>query len=144
MGIQQILFLLLLIIVLRSGAKSYGRIWKAIHLGKSDSLSEEHGSTRWKRVLLIAFGQKKMFKKPLVALMHGAIYVAFLFTQVELIEILIDGVFGVHRFFAPFLGQFYTVIISTVEILSILALTATLIFLIRRNVLKIKRCIICY
>ena len=70
---------------------------------------------------------------------HLFIYVAFLFTQIELIEIFIDGIFGVHRFFAPILGGLYTLIINSIEILSLLALIATFVFLSRRNLLKVPR-----
>ena len=80
-------------------------------------------------MLLIAFGQKKMFKRWIPAIFHFFIYAAFLLTQIELIEIVIDGVFGVHRFFADKLGGFYTFVISFIEILSLLAFVATIIFL---------------
>ena len=94
---------------------------------------------RWKNVLLIAFGQKKMFARPVPALLHLAIYVAFMITQIELIEIFIDGIFGTHRIFKEPLGGFYTFMISLIEILSVGALTATIIFLYRRNLLKLPR-----
>lgn len=139
MDIQQILFLILLLVVGFLGFRLYGRVYRNIRLGKVTSEEAGDIQTRWKRVFLIAFGQKKMFKKPLIALMHGAIYVAFLFTQIELIEIIIDGLSGAHRFFAPTLGGVYTVVISTIEVLSILALVATIIFLVRRNVIRINR-----
>jgi heterodisulfide reductase subunit C len=138
MSIQQIVFILLIFAVSFVATKLYGRIFKNICLGKNwhpDGVV----SQRWKNVLLVAFGQKKMFKKILPALLHLCIYVAFLFTQIELVEILIDGIFGVHRFFAPFLGFFYTILINTIEFLSVLALVATLIFLWRRNVKKVER-----
>lgn len=89
--------------------------------------------------MLVAFGQKKMFKRITPAILHLFIYVAFLLTQVELIEILIDGFFGVHRFFAQYLGGFYTFVMSVIEILSALALIATIIFLIRRNIIRLAR-----
>ena len=94
---------------------------------------------RWKNVLLIAFGQKKMFKNLLPAIFHLFIYVAFLMTQIELIEIVIDGVTGHHRIFASGLGWFYTLIINLIEWLSVLAFIATVIFLWRRNVRKVER-----
>ena len=70
---------------------------------------------------------------------HLFIYVAFLFTQIELIEILIDGFTGKHRFFADKIGVLYPVMINTIEILSVLALIATVIFLWRRNILRVPR-----
>ena len=103
-------------------------------LGKPETIEGDDGK-RMKNMLLVAFGQKKMFKKLLPAFLHLFIYVAFLFTQIELIEIIVDGFSGQHRIFAPYLGSFYTLIISTIEILSVLALIATFVFLARRNLL---------
>lgn len=91
-------------------------------------------------MLLIALGQKKMFTRPIPALLHLAIYSAFIITQVELIEIFIDGfASNSHRIFRPALGGFYTFMISFIEILSVFALIASVIFLSRRNLLKIPR-----
>ena len=79
-------------------------------------------------MLLVALGQQKMFQRILPAIFHLFIYLAFLLTSTELIEIIVDGVFGIHRFFHPSLGTFYTLIISTIELLSVLAFVATLVF----------------
>ena len=95
--------------------------------------------TRLKTTLLVAFGQKKMFKRPIPALLHFCIYAAFLFTQIELIEIFADGITGSHRAFQADLGALYTFSISLIEVLSVLAFVATLAFLARRNLLKIPR-----
>src|SRR5690606_12042407 len=84
---------------------------------------------RWKTMALVALGQKKMFSRPIPAVLHLGIYVAFVITQVELIEIIADGVLGTHRLFMSALGGFYTFIISTIEVLSVAALIATLGFL---------------
>jgi len=96
-------------------------------------------SERWKLMLLIALGQKKMFQRPIPAILHLFIYAAFIITQVELIEIIVDGFSGNHRFFRPVLGGFYTFIISFIELLSVLAFVATISFLARRNLLSIPR-----
>jgi len=135
---QQIIFIVLTGIVSFFAYKKFRQIYQNILLGKS---SDMFGDTaqRWQNVIFVAFGQKKMFKNWIPAIFHLFIYVAFLFTQVELIEIIIDGVFGVHRFFAPFLGGLYTLIISSIEVLSLLALVATFVFLYRRNLLKVPR-----
>lgn len=138
MSIGQIIFTLLTVVGFSVAAKNYKKIFRNIHLGKDQDISGNEAQ-RWKNVLLIAFGQKKMFKRWIPAVLHLAIYVAFLFTQIELIEIFIDGFFGVHRFFAPYLGGLYTLIIGSIEVLSFLALVATIIFLARRNLLKIPR-----
>ncbi len=138
MGIQQIFFLITLIIVGSAAVRSYGRVFRNIRLGRDEVIDGNEGA-RWKNVLLVAFGQKKMFTRIVPAFLHLFIYLAFLITQIELIEIVVDGVFGTHRIFAPFLGTFYTLIISVIEMLSVLALVATLAFLWRRNVKPVGR-----
>lgn len=135
---QQILFLILLGIVSFIAFKKYKEIYEKIMMGKPEEVKGDV-KQRWKNVFLIAFGQKKMFKNWIPALLHLFIYVAFLFTQVELLEIIIDGLFGTHRVFAGLLGGLYTLIINSIEILSLLALIATIAFLWRRNVLKLPR-----
>jgi heterodisulfide reductase subunit C len=90
-------------------------------------------------MVLVALGQKKMFTRPIPALLHLTLYVAFVITQIELIEIIVDGISGNHRFFAPALGSFYTFMISFIEVLSVLALIGTIAFLARRNLLKLPR-----
>jgi heterodisulfide reductase subunit C len=135
---QQIIFILLLIVVGYLANRFYGRIIKNIKLGKDDDYSLDKGQSL-RNMVLIAFGQKKMFKRWIPAIFHLFIYVAFILTQIELIEIIIDGVSGQHRIFANALGAFYTLIICTIEILSFLALIATFVFLSRRNLLKIPR-----
>jgi heterodisulfide reductase subunit C len=135
---QQLLFILLAGTAGYFAFKQYRKIYNNILLGKSTELSGSPAE-RWSNVLLVAFGQKKMFKNWIPAVFHLFIYVAFLFTQIELIEIIIDGIFGVHRFFAPFMGALYTFIISSIEVLSFLALIATFVFLYRRNLLKVPR-----
>lgn len=114
------------------------KIRRNILLGQDEEITGDMGQ-RWRNVLLVAFGQQKMFKNWIPAVFHFFIYAAFLLTQIELIEIFIDGLFGVHRFFENKLGGFYTFVINFIEILSVLALIATIIFLIRRNILKTPR-----
>jgi ferredoxin len=80
-----------------------------------------------------------MFQNILPAIMHFFIYAAFVITSTELFEIIVDGLTGNHRFFANYLGTFYVVVISTIEILSVLAFIATIVFLARRNLLKLPR-----
>lgn len=109
-----------------------------ILLGRDISRNDNR-SERWKTMLLVAFGQKKMFTRPLPALLHFCLYAAFVITQIELIEIFVDGLSGNHRIFSEALGGFYTFMISFIEILSVLAFVATLAFLSRRNLLKVPR-----
>jgi heterodisulfide reductase subunit C len=138
MSFSQIAFIFLLVISIYFAVKQFSFIIRNIKLGK-DYDTSGNVATRWANVILVAFGQKKMFKRIVPAVMHGFIYVAFLFTQIELIEILVDGLFGVHRFFAPYLGWLYTAIIGTIELLSILAFIGTVVFIIRRNLIKVPR-----
>lgn len=138
MNIGQIIFIFLLIVIIYISAKLYGRVWRNINLGKNEVIRDQP-RRRLRNVLLVAFGQKKMFKRIIPAIFHLFIYLAFLLTQVELIEILIDGLSGNHRSFATTLGGFYTFVIGFIEVLSLLALVATIIFIIRRVVLKIPR-----
>jgi len=138
MPVNIILFTILTLITFTWAGKQFYRIWKNIQLGKPEKISGDDAQ-RWRNVLLVAFGQQKMFKLIIPAILHLFIYTAFLLTQVELIEILIDGFFGTHRFFASYLGWFYTMAIGLIEILSALAFVATIIFLTRRNILKISR-----
>ena len=136
--IQQILFIVITVAAFGWAYVQFNRIRHNIALGKPEDISGNAGQ-RWKNVLFVAFGQQKMFKQWKPALLHFFIYFAFLITQIELIEILIDGVTGQHRVFAPYLGAFYTFVIGFIEILSVLALFATIIFLLRRTVFKINR-----
>lgn len=136
--LQSILFVIIAGVAFFLAFKGFRRVWQNVHLGKAEPIGGREAE-RWQNVLLVALGQKKMFKNPIPAVLHLFIYVAFVITQVELIEIFVDGVFGTHRFFAPALGGFYTFVISFIEILSVLAFVATVAFLMRRNVLNIPR-----
>ena len=136
--LSSILFIALTVVGFGFFARNAKKIYRNIMLGQSINRTDR-ASERWKTMLLVAFGQKKMFSRPIPALLHLAIYVAFMVTQIELIEIFIDGIFGTHRIFKTSLGGFYTFIISLIEILSVAALLATIIFLSRRNLLKLPR-----
>ena len=136
--ISSILFVLVTIAAFFFASQKFLKIRRNILLGKDEVMVNDTGQ-RIKNTLLIAFGQQKMFKRFIPAIFHFFIYAAFLLTQIELIEILIDGVFNQHRFFYKYLGGFYTFLISFIEILSVLAFVATVIFLARRNLLKIPR-----
>lgn len=136
--IQQLLFLIVLAYVSFRAYKSYSHIYRSIKLGKDEDISGNKPE-RLRQMALVALGQKKMFKRIIPAILHGFIYVAFIFTQIELIEIIFDGILGKHRIFASALGGLYTVILNTIEFLSLGALIATVIFLWRRNMLKVPR-----
>lgn len=138
MTLQQVFFIIITFGAFYFAFRQFAKLRENIFLGQAEEISGNTGQ-RWKNVVLVAFGQKKMFKDLMPAVLHLFIYVAFLFTQVELLEILVDGFFGVHRFFAPILGGLYTVIINFIEILTVLALIATVVFLTRRLILNIPR-----
>ena len=129
-----------LLLVVGSGFFFYNilKIRSNIRLGRDVNRTDQSGE-RWKIMALVALGQKKMFTRPVPALLHLAIYAAFVITQIELIEIVVDGLTGNHRIFKDALGGFYTFIVSFIEILSVLALIATVAFLSRRNMLKLPR-----
>jgi len=134
------LIIFLIISIGGIGFFSYN-IWKIrynIRLGQRINRSDKMGE-RLKTMLLVAFGQQKMFSRPIPALLHLCLYIAFIITQVELLEIFADGISGNHRVFSDSLGAFYTFTISFIEILSVAAFIATIIFLARRNLLKLPR-----
>lgn len=114
------------------------RIAKNIKLGRPEDI-QGNTSARMKTMLLVAFGQKKMFKRLIPALLHLLVYLGFLLINIEILEIILDGVSGTHRLFAPYLGSFYTFLISFFEILAVLVIVACAVFLIRRNLLKVGR-----
>lgn len=114
------------------------KIRRNILIGKDVSISDNR-SERWKTMLLVALGQKKMFSKPVPAILHLFLYTAFVITQIELLEIFFDGISGHHRAFRAGLGGFYTFMVSFIEILSVLAFVGTIAFLWRRNLLKVPR-----
>jgi len=136
--LQQIVFILVLIVAIGLFAKKIRRIRRNILLGKDEDYSDDAGR-RWKNVLLLAFGQKKMFRNPLVAVMHFAIYAGFIIINLEVLEIALDGIFGTHRIFAGFTGSLYPVLINGFEVLAAGVFLACFIFLCRRNILKLRR-----
>ncbi len=136
--ISSILFLFLFIGGTYWFTKNALKFRSNILLGRAVNRSDNK-KERLKTMLLVAFGQKKMFTRPLPALLHFCLYAAFVITQIELIEIIIDGISGNHRFFYYPLGGFYRFMLSFIEVLSVLSFVATLIFLSRRNLIKVPR-----
>ena len=136
--LQPILFAIVTVVAIGFAWRQYSRVRRNILLGKDEAIGG-NAAARWRNVLLIAFGQQKMFKRWIPATFHLFIYVAFLLTQIELIEIFADGFSGSHRAFSAPLGGFYTFVISFIEVLSLLAFVATFVFLARRNLLKVPR-----
>ena len=138
--ISSIIFLLITVIAFYIFAKKILRIKRNIHLGRSIELNDQP-LARWKNVFMLALGQKKMFRNIPVALLHLILYVGFIIINIELLEIIIDGIAGTHRFFAPFLGGLYPFLINSFEVLALLVFVACIFFLSRRNIIRVKRLI---
>jgi heterodisulfide reductase subunit C len=135
--VQQILFLLLTAAAVWFFLKKVAFIRKNINLGR-DEVFEPHPD-RWRNVLLMAFGQKRMLDKPAVALLHFIVYGGFIIINIEVLEIVLDGLLGTHRLFASTLGDFYSFVINVFEILAVLVLAAVVAFLLRRTLVPVPR-----
>ena len=138
--ISGIVFSILSVIAFYIFAKKLLTIKRNIHLGRPVELNDQP-IARWKNVFLLALGQKKMFRNIPVALLHLMLYVGFIIINIELLEIIIDGIFGTHRFFMPYLGVLYPILINSFEVLALLVFVACLFFLSRRNIIRVKRLI---
>jgi len=136
--LPQILFVLVAGFATWLFATRASRIRRNILLGKEEDYSGDQPE-RWKNLLLLAFGQKKMFKKPLVAVMHFVIYAGFIIINIEVLEIFLDGIFGTHRLFAAPLGHAYSYLINFFELLAAGVIIVCIAFLSRRNIIKLKR-----
>lgn len=136
--IAQLIFIALLGTAGWLAYKRAGFIARNINLGRDINISGDSG-TRWATMLRVAFGQSKMFDRPLVAVLHLFVYVGFVIINVELLEIVLDGALGTHRLFAPYIGGFYRVLINSFEVLAVLVLVAVIAFYARRNILNIAR-----
>ena len=136
--IQQVMFILVVILATWLFISKARDIKRNILLGQDENLTDRKAE-RWKNMLLLALGQKKMFRYPLVAFLHLLIYAGFIIINIEVLEIALDGVFGTHRMFASPLGGMYSFLINFFEVLAVGVLLACIVFLVRRNVLKLKR-----
>jgi ferredoxin len=136
--LEPIAFLVLTAISVWFFSKKVAIIRRNILLGREESLNDQPGR-RLKNMLLLALGQKKMFNNPLVALLHLWVYAGFIIINIEIVEIIIDGLTGSHRILFPVLPSLYPYLINSFEILALLVLIACVIFFIRRNFLQIKR-----
>ncbi|MDB5277188.1 MAG: (Fe-S)-binding protein [Ferruginibacter sp.] len=136
--VLQIVFVALLAAAVWLFTKNILQIRRNIFLGQPEDLTDNKPQ-RWKNLLLLALGQKKMFKNPLVAIMHLVIYAGFIIINLEVLEIVLDGIFGTHRLFFPWLGGLYLFLINFFEILAVGVIIVCIAFLSRRNILKLKR-----
>lgn len=137
--IPQILFALILIVGIGFFAKNVLRLRRNINLGKDVDVSDNKPQ-RWKNMAKIALGQTKMVVRPIAGFLHVIVYVGFIIINIEVLEIIIDGLIGTHRIGQEFLSKsIYGFLIGSFEILAVLVLVSVIVFWIRRNIIKIKR-----
>ncbi len=137
--LQNIFFAIILTIGVGFFVLNIKKLYRNIKLGKSIN-RKDRKFERLKNMLMVAFGQSKMVKKPFSGLLHAIVYIGFIIINIEILEIIIDGLFGTHRVFINLFGiSFYGFLIGTFEILAILVIASVLIFWIRRNIINIKR-----
>lgn len=136
--IAQIIFIIILAAAIYLFSKNAGKIRRNILLGKNTDRAD-NAALRWKTMAKVALGQSKMVKRPLAAILHFFVYAGFIIINIEVLEIIIDGVFGTHRIFSGMLGGLYGLFIGSFEVLALLVLTGCIVFLCRRNLVKLKR-----
>lgn len=137
--IDNVIFLILLIAGFGLFFKSLKEIYRNIRLGKEINRTDRKAE-RWAIMARVALGQSKMVKRPIAGILHIFVYVGFVIINVELLEIIIDGIFGTHRFLQSILGDsFYAFFTSTLEVLALLVVIAVVVFFIRRNFYGVKR-----
>src|SRR5688572_29553770 len=141
--IEAITFIIIFLSAITFFGFKVSKIRRNILLGRDINLSGNKAQ-RFKTMMMVAFGQWKMAARPIPFIMHFFIYAAFVITQIELIEIIIDGASGQHRFLwhqleSTLLAPVYTFTINFIEVLSVLAFIATITFLSRRNIIRLAR-----
>ena len=136
--LPNILFFIILSVGVGFFVKNLKSIINNIRLGK-DINRKDNPWQRFKNMTLLAFGQSKMIDKPISGILHLIVYFGFIIINIELLEIVFDGLFGTHRAFAPYMGSFYDFLIASFEVLAFLVVISVVIFWTRRNIIKIKR-----
>lgn len=137
--LPNIVFAIILITGFGFFIKNISKLIRNIKLGKSVDRTDNKAA-RWKNMAKIALGQYKMVRRPVSGILHVVVYLGFVIINIEVLEIIIDGLFGTHRVFQPILGEaFYGFLIGTFEILAAMVFVAVVVFWIRRNVINIKR-----
>jgi ferredoxin len=135
--LDNILFAIVLVIGFGFFYSNIKKIIRNINLG-IDVNRKDNPKARWKNMAMIALGQSKMVRRPIAGVLHIIVYAGFIIINIELLEIIIDGLLGTHRVFS-FLGTFYDILVASFEILAILVLLAVFAFWTRRNIIKLKR-----
>jgi heterodisulfide reductase subunit C len=135
--IDNFLFAILLVFGIGFFIKNLKKLKRNINLGKDIDRSDRIGE-RWNNMFRIALGQSKMIRRPVSGVLHIIVYVGFVIINIEVLEIIIDGLFGTHRVLS-FMGGFYSFLIASFEILALLVLVAVIVFWIRRMIIRIPR-----
>lgn len=135
--IGQIAFCAILLVGITLFALRIRTVRKNILIGRDIDRSDNSGE-RWRTMIRVALGQSKMVSRPIAGILHIFVYLGFIIINIEVLEIVIDGVFGTHRVFSG-LGSLYNILIGSFEVLALLVLVSCLIFLVRRNIIRIKR-----
>lgn len=138
MGLENILFLLVLTGAITWFTINIRKIIRNIRIGREENRNDRKPE-RWNIMARVALGQSKMAARPLAAVLHLFVYAGFVLINIEVLEIILDGIFGTHRLFAPWLGSFYDFLIGSFEVLALLVLVGVIAFLARRNIVYIKR-----
>ena len=136
--IDNILFVTALILSIFIFSNNFKKILNNIRLGRAENRSDKP-ILRLKNMFRVAFGQGKMIRRPIAGILHLIVYIGFIIINIELLEIIVDGIFGTHRIFSKYFPGLYNILIGSFEILALLVLISVIIFWIRRNILKIKR-----
>lgn len=135
--LPNIIFVIALVAGIGFFARNVKKLSRNIKLGKDVDVSDNKPQ-RWKNMARIALGQTKMVVRPIAGLMHIIVYVGFVIINIEVLEIILDGILGTHRLFSP-LGTLYNFLIGSFEVLAFLVIVAVIVFWIRRNIIKLKR-----
>ncbi|WP_452598738.1 Fe-S oxidoreductase, partial [Pontimicrobium sp. MEBiC01747] len=137
--IPNILFAIALIFGIGYFARNVKKLWRNVKLGQDKDVSDNK-SQRWKNMAMIALGQSKMVKRPVAGFFHIVVYVGFIIINIEVLEIIIDGLFGTHRIGLKVLPEsVYGFLIGSFEVLAALVFVSVVVFWIRRNIVKLKR-----
>lgn len=137
--LDNVFFLILLIAGFGLFGKSLLKIYRNIRLGREINRSDRKAE-RWETMAKVAMGQSRMSARPVAGVLHLFVYVGFVIINIELIEIIVDGIFGTHRFLSTIFGHtFYNFFTATLEVLALLVIVGVVLFFIRRNFYGVKR-----
>ncbi|RIA09760.1 4Fe-4S dicluster protein [Flavobacteriaceae bacterium MAR_2010_72] len=135
--LPNIIFAIVLILGIAYFSRNVKKLIRNIKLGRDVDVSDNK-SQRLKNMAMIALGQSKMVRRPIAGILHVIVYLGFIIINIEVLEIIVDGLLGTHRIFS-FMGSFYGALIGSFEILAVLVFVAVVVFWIRRNIIKLQR-----